>query len=108
MKAVTFLLLLVVFISVASAHHSLRTRKPKTEAERIEHHLLHRRQPRKSIVNDFSNKEPNTNHIRKSPSYHFKVGPEYPHHNEHTNIPYKETERKDKHGRPLVGSAMHY
>lgn len=88
MKILFLIALIALLISVATAHHSVRVKKPETEEERMAHHLLHRRQPRKEITDEdesirHQNKGDGTSlhkGLPKSSSYHFKVGPEYPDH----------------------------
>lgn len=81
-----YLCIIAILASVGFAHRSVRVKKPETEEERMAHHLLHRRQPRKNLKNDLSIQNEGDSEgapqqkFQKSKSYHFKVGPEYPDH----------------------------
>ena len=79
MKLIVFLCLIALLFTIASAHRGVRVKKPETEEARLEHHLLHRRRPRKQLKNDYSiDGDEGKPKFHKSKSYHFKVGPRVP------------------------------
>jgi hypothetical protein len=69
-------------VDVASAHKSVRHRKPETEEERERHHLHHRRMPSEASGDSVHHHAPAQH---RSPLYHHRFGPSYPEHHENHN-----------------------